>query len=81
MKEVGDFVYLGAIFSNKGGANKDMQYWLAKAKSSFGRLKIFWSSKQYSKIKMYNTLVKSVFLYSSKTWKINITDNENLDSF
>lgn len=25
IKEVGDFVYLGAMFSNKGGTNKDMQ--------------------------------------------------------
>ena len=35
--EVVDFGYLGAVFSNKGGANKDMQNWLVKAKSPFGR--------------------------------------------
>ena len=84
IKEVKVFVYLGAIVSNEGGADKDMSNRLAKAKVSFGKLRKIWSSKQYSrkvKIRLYETLVKPVPLYRCETWKINVADNERLDSF
>ena len=44
-----DFVYLGAIVSNEGDADKDMSNRLGEAKVSFGKLRKIWSSKQYSR--------------------------------
>ena len=63
-----DFVYLGAIVSNEGGADKDMSNRLGKVKVSFGKLRKIWSSKQYSRkveIRLYETLVKPILLYSA----------------
>ena len=77
IKEVKDLVYLGAIVSNEGGADKDMS-------NRFGKLRKIWSSKQYRrkvKIRLYETLDKPVPLYGSQTWKINAADNESRDSF
>ena len=57
---------------------------LGKAKVSFGKLRKIWSSKQYSrkvKMRLYETLVKPVLLYGCETKKINVADNERLDSF
>ncbi|XP_068716855.1 uncharacterized protein [Montipora capricornis] len=84
IKEVKDFVHLGAIVNNEGGADKDVINRLGKAKVSFGRLRKIWSSNQYSrkvKIRLYEMLVKPVLLYGCDTWKVNLGDNERLDSF
>ena len=34
-----------------------------------------------SKLWLFNTLVKSVLLYGSETWKINEGDNRKFDTF
>ena len=50
----------------KGVQTKIWRIWLSKAKNAFRKLKV-WSSKQFNKktkIKLFNTLVKPVFLYN-----------------
>ena len=57
---------------------------LSKAKAAVRKLKRIWGSKQYdrrTKIRLFNTLVKLVLLYGSETWKTNVHNNRNLDSF
>lgn len=82
--ETNEFTYLGACVSADGGADKDIERRLCKAKTTFRKLRKVWSYKQYSKktkIKLFNTLVKPVILYGSETWKANAKDYEKLDSF
>ncbi|PFX30295.1 putative uncharacterized transposon-derived protein F52C9.6 [Stylophora pistillata] len=84
IQETNDFTYLGACVSADGGADKDIESRLCKAKTAFRKLRKVWSSKQYSKktnIKLFHTLVKPVLLYGSETWKTNAKDYEKLDSF
>ncbi|KAK3782813.1 hypothetical protein RRG08_002447 [Elysia crispata] len=38
-------------------------------------------TKQRTRIKLYNTLVRSVLLYNCGTWALTKTDEEKLDSF
>ena len=38
-------------------------------------------AKQRTRIKLYNTLVRSVLLYNCGTWALTKTDEEKLDSF
>ena len=48
------------------------------------KLKQVWSSTKYSnrnKIRLFNSLVKSVLLYGCETWKMNESDNKKLDTF
>ena len=57
---------------------------LGKAKTAFRKLKRIWGSKRYNrktKIRLFNALVKPVLLYGSETWKTNVQDNRELDSF
>lgn len=79
-----DFTYLEAIVSTEGGCDTDMDSGLSKAKATFRNLRRIRSSKQCNrrtKIKLFNSLVKPVLLYGNETWKTNVHDNRNLDSF
>ena len=37
--------------------------------------------KQKKKLKLYNTLVKSILMYNCGTWGLTKNDEDNLDSF
>jgi hypothetical protein len=57
---------------------------LAKARSAFQRLRPIWKSKQYkrkTKIRLYNSNVKSVLLYGSEYWRVTNSDMRALSSF
>ena len=63
---------------------KDIKSRLAKARSAFQRLRPIWKSKQYNrktKIRLYNSNVKSVLLYGSECWRVTKTDMRSLSSF
>ena len=61
--EVNEFAYLSATVSNEGGADKDMENRLSKAKNAFRKLKRVWIFKQFK--------VKPVLLHGSEIWKTN----------
>ena len=81
---VKDFTYLGSVISSDNGAKKDIQARLNKARGAFSRLRNIWRSKQYSqktKIRLYNSNVKSVLLYGSECWRIIKSDVDKVNAF
>ena len=81
---VDDFTYLGSLISKDSGAQKDIKARLRKAQGAFIRLRSIWKSKQYSlksKIRLYNSYVKSVLLYGSECWRVTKSDMRRVESF
>ena len=71
------FVYLGSVVSTEDPTQKNIKNRLAKARTAFHRLRPIWKSKQYSrntKVKFYNSTVKSVLLYGNECWRVTKTD-------
>ena len=73
LEHIDEFTYLGSVISTDNSAQKDIKARLNKARCAFSRLKNIWKSKQYSlstKVRIYNSNVKSVLLYGSECWRI-----------
>ena len=84
LEEVDDFTYLGSVISSDNGAKKDIESRLSKARATFARLRNIWKSKQFSrttKLKIYNSNVKSVLLYGSESWRVNQRDMGKIEAF
>ena len=84
IEQVDNFTYLGSIVSTQDPTQKDIKSRLAKARSAFQRLRPVWKSKQYSrktKIRIYNSNVKSILLYGSECWRVTKSDMRSLSSF
>jgi hypothetical protein len=74
IEEVEKFTYLGSIVTPNGGTEEDVNARINKAKASFAQLNKIWSSTQIrnkTKLKIFNTNVKSVLSYGSETWFLN----------
>ena len=72
IEQVQDFTYLGSNISRDGGAVRDVEMCIGKVRQAFRILRPIWLSSQLStntKIRIFNTNVKSVLLYGSETWK------------
>ena len=72
VEEVQHFIYLGSNISTNGGADKDVELRINKARHAFRTLRPMWLSSQLSiktKIRIFNTTVKTVLLYGCETWK------------
>jgi len=68
---VQDFTYLGSLISKENGGQKDITAILGKARCAFAKLQNIWESNQYTtktKIRLYNSNVKSILLYGSECW-------------
>ena len=81
---VEDFTYLGSLVSKENATQKDIKARLGKAHSVFVRLQSIWKSKQYSlrtKVRLYNSNVKSVLLYGSECWRVTVSDMKRIDAF
>ena len=67
------------------GSKEDIEHRKHLSKIAFNKLANIWNSgnktKQKTKIKLYNSLVKSVLLYNCGTWALTKTDEDRLDSF
>jgi hypothetical protein len=73
IEEVDAFTYLGSVIDIQGGADADVKARIGKARVAFVQLKNIWSSKEISiktKIRLFNSNVKSVLLYGSETWRL-----------
>ena len=84
IEEVEDFTYLGSVISNDNGTSKDIKSRLSKARASFCQLRTIWRSTTLSrktKLKLYNSNVKSVLLYGSECWRIIQSDFNKLAAF
>ena len=82
--EVQDFVYLGSNISTNGGADKDVELRINKARHAFRALRPVWFSSQLSintKICIFNTDVEPVLLYGCETWKTTQSLSNKLQVF
>jgi hypothetical protein len=72
-KRSSDFCYLGSVVAEDGGTSVDVRMRIQQAKGSFSKLRKVWAStsvRKDTKIKIFNTCVKSILLYKSETWLI-----------
>ena len=84
LENVEEFTYLGSIISTDGGTDKDILARIGKARTAFAMLKNIWRSKQISlktKLRLFNSNVKSVLLYGSETWRETKQNVNRLQSF
>ena len=84
LERVEDLTYLGSIVSSDNAVGNDITGRLGKAQSSFASLRSIWKSKQYSlrtKVRIYNSNVKPVFLYGSECWGVIESDMKKLNLF
>lgn len=78
IEEVESFIYLGSIIDKQGGTDAYVKIRIGKARAAFLQLKYVWGSRDLSihtKIRLFNTNIKSILLYGAETWKmiVNIT--------
>ncbi|KAI0235174.1 hypothetical protein LSAT2_014355 [Lamellibrachia satsuma] len=84
LEEVKDFRYLGSIVDTLGGTEADVKKRISKARVAFHLLRNVWKSKvigETTKIRLFNTNVKSVLLYGAETRRINKTTLKRIQTF
>ena len=71
LEEVESFCYLGSIIDKEGGTKADVKARIGKAQTAFIALNKLWKTKDISlgtKLRIFNSNVKSVLLYGCETW-------------
>ena len=84
VEEVDKFTYLGANVSKDGGTTADIKKRIALASSQMKKLGNIWKTSNISrrtKASLFKSLVLSVLLYGSETWKLTKGEEEKLDIF
>uniref|UniRef100_A0A8D9ACT3 Craniofacial development protein 2 n=2 Tax=Cacopsylla melanoneura TaxID=428564 RepID=A0A8D9ACT3_9HEMI len=84
IERVKEFQYLGSIISEKGGTDEDIKSRINKAKAAFAQLRPIWRSHQlrrHTKIRIFESNVKSVLLYGCQTWKVSKEVTGKLQTF
>ena len=79
IEDVAQFTYLGSIVSKTGGTEEDIRARIGKARHAFVTLKPIWKSRAITlktKLRLFNSNVKTVLLYGSETWR----HTKNLDN-
>ncbi|VDP47404.1 unnamed protein product [Schistosoma margrebowiei] len=72
LEDVKTCTYLGSIINEHGGSHADVKARIGKTRAVYLQLKDIWNSKQLStntKVKIFNTNVKTVLLYGVETWR------------
>lgn len=72
LEDVQEFTYLGSKIDRLGGTDAYVKARIGKAGVAFTSLKNIWNSHQMSlktKLRFFNSNVKSVLLYGSETWR------------
>lgn len=84
LEEVQSFTYLGSIVDQQGGTDADVKARIGKARVAFIQLNNIWKSRELSrntKIRLFNSNVKSVLLYGAETWRSTKTTIKKLQTF
>ena len=84
LQQTENFVYLGGNISTNDGSGKDIERRIGLARGMLQTLNRIWTSKELSKqtkMRVYETLVKSVLLYNSETWTLKERDKSRLRVF
>ena len=82
--EVEEFLYLGALLDKEGGATKDIQQRLSKARQTFYRLRRIWDCNEISrktKVQLFKTIARAVLMYGCEAWKLTKTEAKKLGAF
>ncbi|XP_045208942.1 uncharacterized protein LOC123560851 [Mercenaria mercenaria] len=77
IEDVDTFTYLGSIVSKTGGTEEDIKARIGKARHAFATLRPVWKNHKIhlkTKIRLFNTNVKTVFLYGAETWRTKRLD-------
>ena len=84
LQDVDKFIYLGSVVYKDGGADKDIRSRISKARYAFISLRPIWNSAPLSlrsKLRMFNTNVKSVLLHGSEIWRTTKTNTHKQQTF
>ena len=84
IENVEQFTYLGSVVDETGGSDSDIRSRLNKARQAFAILKPLWRNKnihQNTKIRIFNTNIKTVLLYGCETWRQTKTLENKLQVF
>ncbi|XP_073670704.1 uncharacterized protein [Paramisgurnus dabryanus] len=84
LETVKEFTYLGSVISNDGGATKDVEARIGKAKAAFAQLKPVWRARSISlktKLRILESSVKSILLYGCETWGLTQLNIKKLQTF
>jgi len=84
LKQTNKFTYLGSVISSEDGSKADIKTRIDKARVAFNSLYIVWKSNKLSlktKIKLYNSNVKSVLLYGAECWRTVKSEIDSLNAF
>ena len=76
LEVVNQFTYLGSVVDETGGTMADTKVRIGKARSAFNNLQKVWKDRSITtktKIRLFNSNVKSVLLYGCETWSPNTT--------
>ncbi|VDP04016.1 unnamed protein product [Schistosoma margrebowiei] len=63
---------MGSIIDEQGGSDADVKARIDKSRAAYSQLRNVWNSKQLStntKVRIFNTNVKTVLLYGAETWR------------
>ena len=84
IEDVTSFTYLGSVINITGGTDEDVLARTGKARSTFNTLASVWRSREITtttKIRIFNSNVKSVLLYGSETWRMTEKTVSKLQTF
>ena len=84
IEDVTSFTYLGNVINITGGTDEDVMARIGKARSAFKTLGSIWRSREITtttKLRIFNSNVKSVLLYGSETWRMTEKTVSKLQNF
>ena len=84
LEVVDQFTYLGSVLEGGGGTTADIKARLGKARYAFKNLQKIWKDRTITtktKIRLFNSNVKSVLLYGCETWSPTATCTKKLQTF
>ncbi|VDP68292.1 unnamed protein product [Schistosoma curassoni] len=71
LEDVKTFTYLGSIINEHGRSDGNVKARIGKARAAYLQLRNIWNSKKLAtktKVRIFNTNVKTVLLYGAETW-------------
>lgn len=81
---VNEFCYLGSMITADGGTEIDVEAKISRARAAFGILAPIWQNSNISlrtKLRIFESNVKSVLLYGCTTWKVTSIITSRLQTF
>ena len=84
IKEMESFIYLGSVVDQQGGSDRDVTAMVGKARTTFVMLKnilAFGKISMRTKLRIFNSSVKSVLLYGCETWRTTQTMQQKIQTF